>query len=351
MSQLKKSLNKVGQPRGSIIYTGFNTSQEISIELIKYNQEQSKKIKISSIEDLSLYNNNDFKWISICGLNNAETIKRIGEKFKISSRVLEDVLNVGSRPKVEFYDDYLILILKVFFYDKSEMKVKQEQVSFILFDDILVSFQEFDNNVFDTVKYRIEENKGLLRKKGVDYLLYYLVDTVVDEYFTLLGSIEEKIENIEDSIINSSRKEQLQEIYKIRKDMLILKTSIWPLENIIYSIIKEESSIKDGTKDYFKYISDHLIQIMEFIGIYREMILGMFDIYLSNTSNRMNQIMTTLTVFSTIFIPLTFLTGIYGMNFRYMPELNFKWSYPIFWLICLANILFLYKYFKNRNWI
>ncbi|KNF08636.1 magnesium and cobalt transport protein CorA [Gottschalkia purinilytica] len=350
MKQARKHLKKVGYPSGTILYTGNDLDKEVEIELITYSKEKSSIKNIKSLDEMD-FSSDDLKWINIRGLHDIDLIKKIGDIFKISNLTLENITHIAERPKVEFYNNYMFLTLKTLFFDEDNIEIIQKQVSFILMHNTLITFQEDKNNTFDMAKKRICENEGLIAKKNIDYLLYFLIDGVVDEYFVALSKIEEKIEDIEESIVGNSQKYELQEVYKLRKGLVIFKALTWPLEDTIYDILNEDSIISEDTKKYLKDVRDHLIQITELVTFYREMILGIFDIHLSNTSNKMNQIMTTLTVFSTIFIPLTFLTGIYGMNFKYMPELYLKWSYPLFWILCLGIIFGMYRFFKNKDWM
>ncbi|RKD28753.1 magnesium/cobalt transporter CorA [Thermohalobacter berrensis] len=350
MGLLYKNLKKVGKPPGAIIYTGEDKSRPIKMEVIYYNENQISKEVVSSLDSInweSSYN----KWINIYGLNDTELIKEIGSKNNISSLILEDIAHIGQRPKIEFYDNYIFIVLKMLSFDNKRMKIQHEQISFILLPDTLITFQEVEGDVFDPVRKRIFQSKGLIKKKGVDYLLYCLIDSIVDQNFILLDQIEEKIEIIEEDIINNQSKKLLENIYKLRKELLILKSSVWPVKDIIYNLLKEDSVINDDTKEYLKDVNDHLIQIMDFIIIYREMISSLFDTHLSHTSNKMNQIMTMLTIFSAIFIPLTFLAGVYGMNFQYIPELSYRWSYPIFWFICIVTVVSMYTFFKYKKWL
>lgn len=350
MSQLRKSLRRVGKPPGSIDYTGDRTTKTTKIEIITYQGEKAEHVYLESLDKLQ-WESEEAKWINIYGVNNSGLIREIGNKGGINSLVLEDIVHMGQRPKVEIYDDYIFLVLKMLSFDKENMKIQQEQISFILLPNMLITFQEFEGDVFDSIRKRIKENKGAIRKKDVDYLLYSIIDAIVDEHFILLNNIEEEIEEIEEKIINSKDQDILQDIYKLRKELVVLKTSVWPIKDIINELIKEEKYINEDTKNYLKDVNDHVMQIMDFIIIYREMISGILDTHLSNASNRMNQIMTTLTIFSAIFIPLTFLAGIYGMNFEYIPELSYRYGYPIFWIICFIVAMGMYKIFKYKKWL
>lgn len=348
---IENQRSKIGELPGSITYTGDDSSREIDIELISYDSDSFTSEKLSSIGELELEDDGKFKWVKIVGLNNSEIIKEIGEKLELNNLILEDIVNVDHTAKVEFHNNCLFLISKALLFDEEEMCIKIEHVSFVLYDKILISFQEYENDVFDYRYQVLKEGINLLRKRKVDYLLYSLVDSIVDEYFLVIEKIEYKMEELETDVIEETDKQHITEVYKLRKEMSVLKRIVWPVEGAIKVIIREEDRIDKENIKYFREINDNLIQLMDFINMDRELILGIFDLYLSNNDNKMNKTMQTLTVVATIFTPMTFLTGVYGMNFQYMPELSFKYSYPIFWIIAIINVSVLYRYYKNKGWI
>lgn len=343
--------SKVGELPGSITYTGENISDKIKIELITYDAGNFEKVEIYDIDNLDLKKNNKLKWLKVIGLNNTKIIKKLGEKLELNDLILEDIVNTNHTPKVEFHNKCLFLILKILYFNKKEMCVNIEHVSFLLFDDLVVSFQEYENNVFDYREKILKEGISVIRKRDIDYLLYSLVDSVIDEYFLVIEVMEEMIEELEIDILDNYNKENIYTVYNLRKGLSSLKRIIWPIEGAIKLIIREEDRIDEKNIKYFKEINDNLIQLMDFINMDREVILGIFDLYLSNNDNKMNKAMQTLTVVATIFTPMTFITGVYGMNFDYMPELRFKWSYPIFWIVAITNIVILYRYYKKKGWI
>lgn len=348
---IENQKSKIGQLPGSITYTGKDTSTEISLELITYDEDSFNHKKLNSIDELDLTDDGKLKWIKVVGLNNTEIITQIGEKLGLNELILEDVVNVEHAPKVEFDSNCLFLILKILAFDNDKLELNIEHVSFVMFEHILVSFQEYENDVFDYREKIISEHNSLIRKRKIDYLLYSLVDSIVDEYFIVIENIEEKMEELEIYIINDREEEHLYTVYKIRKEMSKLKRLVWPVEGALRIIIRENDGIDDDSLKYFKEINDNLIQLMDFINMDRDLILGIFDLYLSNNGNRMNKAMQTLTVVATIFTPMTFLTGVYGMNFKYMPEHYHKAAYPIFWIVAILNMTILYRYYKRKGWI
>lgn len=345
-----KNLNKIGSPPGSLVYTGKECLANISINHIKFNSNYFENISLETIKE-NLIDFSYINWIKILGLSDVQKIKEINNIINIDKLTLEDILNVGQRPKIEIHNDYIFLVFKILSFDEKAFKLKEEQLSFILTKNILITFQESKNDVFKNILKRIEQNIGSIRKNKADYLLYAIIDSIVDINFNILNIIEEKIEITEESIIDNQDTNIINEIYKLRKELLLLKTSIWPLKEILYQLKEAQAFVSSNTSKYIKDVIDHIVSIMDFVTIYREMINSMFESHQTNVSNKMNQIMTTLTIFSAVFIPLTFLAGIYGMNFEHIPELSFKYSYPVFLCICVLVAFSMIRFFKHKKWI
>lgn len=349
---IKSRKKKIGSAPGTLIHIGEHVSEDIRIDLIEYNQDHFNKTSISNIEEAFHQNiEHSIRWLDIDGLYDINLVKKIGENFKIHPLILEDILNTGQHPKIDLENDYIYIVLKMLYYDKSTKEIKSEQVSFVLFKDCLISFQEFPGDVFDDIRNRLENNKNNIRAKGSDYLLYSLIDAIVDSYFNIFENMGEVLDEIEDNLMNTPNKSLLSHIYDLKRDIIFLRNSIWPLREIVSSLIKDEHALfNEKTTIYLRDVYDHTVQIMSIVETYRDILSGMLDIYLSSMSNRTNEVMKVLTVFSTIFIPLSFLTGVYGMNFNYMPELSFKYGYPIFWGITIVLILYMINYFRKKNW-
>lgn len=342
---------KLGKLPGDITYTGYDASGEVSIEMITYDKDSFEDEELDSIEGVNLDEKEKLRWIKITGLSDTESIKQIGEKLELNDLILEDIVNTAHTPKVEFHNDFIFLVFKIITFDIINMKIKTEHTSFILFENLLVSFQEYENDVFDYREQTMREGTSLIRKRKIDYLLYSLTDAIVDEYFIVVADIEEKMEELEIDIMDEYDKEQIYTVYKLRKEMLKFKKLVWPIESTIKTIVREDDRVNEENVKYFREISDNLIQLMDFINMDRDIILGIFDLYLSNNGNKMNKTMQTLTVVATIFTPLTFLTGVYGMNFKYMPELDSKVAYSVFWIIVILNFAILYRYYRKKGWI
>jgi magnesium transporter len=348
---VKKSAKRAGESPGTLVYNGEHKTEKVDITLIEYNREFHEKTKLKKIEDCFDKRNKDsIKWVNIEGLHDISLIEKVGKEFKLHPLMLEDILNVTQRPKMDDYEDYLLVTLKMLYYNNK--RIVTEQVSFVLIDNYIFSFQEFEGDVFDQVRERIGAAKGNIRKQGADYLLYALIDAIVDSYFFILEQIGDISEDIEHKLMEEPQKEVLQAIYGLKREMIYLSSSIWPLREVVGNLTRTDSQlIKDNTRLYLRDVYDHIVQIIDIIESYRDIMTGMLDTYLSSISNKTNDVMKILTIFSTMFIPLTFLAGIYGMNFKYFPELDVPWAYPAFWVITIAIIIVMLVYFRRKKWL
>jgi magnesium transporter len=266
--------------------------------------------------------------------------------------VQEDIVNTEHRPKLEDFDAYLFVVLKMLRFDAGQASIHTEQVSLVLGSGFVLSFQEQEGDVFDDVRQWLRENKGRLRTMGADYLAYALLDAVVDSYFAILENLGEQIELLEEELINRPSPDTLSRIHHFKREMILLRKAIWPLREIIGGLQRVGSPlIQNGTAIFLRDIHDHTIQIMDTIETFRDVLSGLLDLYLSSISHRMNEVMKVLTIIATVFIPLTFVAGVYGMNFEYMPELHWRWSYPVLWLIMLGIAAGMMIYFRRRQWL
>jgi len=292
-------------------------------------------------------------WINVDGVHQVEIIEQLGHCFGLHPLVMEDILNTEQRPKMEVYGDYLYIVLKMLYGGGPDRQIEGEQVSLILGSNFVISFQEQkEGDVFNPVRERIRAGKGLIRKMGPDYLVYSLIDTIVDHYFLILERLGDKVELLEEELITQPTKETLQKIQTFRNEIAFVRRVVWPLREVVNSLGRRESSlIQETTEIYLRDVYDHTIQVMDSIETYRETISGMLDIYLSSLSHRLNSVMKVLTIIATIFMPLTFIAGIYGMNFEYMPELKWRWGYPFIWLVIVSIGVSMLVYFKKKKWI
>jgi magnesium transporter len=266
--------------------------------------------------------------------------------------VLEDILNTDARPKTEDYGAYLFIIVKVLSFDEMTNGILKEQVSIVLGRNFVLSFQERGGDVFDIIRDRIRTGKGRVRKMQADYLAYVLMDAIVDNYFVVLETLGEKVEDLEEALVNKPTREAAHTLHLLKREMISLRRAIWPLREVISLLQRSESPlIRQGTGIYLRDVYDHTIQVIDTVEAQRDMLSGMLDIYLTSVSNRMSEVMKVLTIISTIFIPLTFIAGVYGMNFEFMPELKWRYGYPLIWLVMLAIGVAMLIQFKRRKWL
>jgi magnesium transporter len=354
METSKKRGSKSGLAPGTLIHVGEKKAEKVVVRVLAYNSEKLIERELENVEEcLEFKNHPDLSfWINVDGLDRVDIIEKLGDCFNIHPLTLEDILNTRQRPKTEDYDSYIYSVLKMILLDPEKKEIIIDQISIIFGFNYILSFQEREGDVFDPVRERFENPSSRLRKSGVDYLAYSLIDAVVDNYFLILEHFGEEIEYLEEGLVTQPRPETLKTIQKYKRDLITLRKSVWPLRELINGLQRVESGlIKETTSIYLRDIYDHTIQVIDSVEELRDILSSMVDVYLSSLSYRMNDVMKVLTVIATIFIPLTFISGVYGMNFKYMPELNWRWGYPavMFGMILLAVSMFIY--FKKRKWV
>ncbi len=349
----KKQSPKAGLPPGSLLYVGDKKIEEVKITLVQYNEDKIEKEIVTNLKDCSFDEDmHGVKWLNIDGLHRTDLIDEIGKHFDIHFLVLEDILNTNQRPKMEDYEDYIFITLKMLFFNDVSKDITKEQVSIIMGKNYVISFQEKEYNVFSPVIERLKKSKGPFRCAGPDYLAYVLLDSIIDNYFITLEKVGDQLENLEQELISEPTQHTLEKIYRYKNEILFLSRSIRPLRELIIFLQKSVSPLIDEETDvYLKDLYDHAIRVIDIVESYRDMLTGMMDIYISRVSLKLNEIMKVLTIFASIFIPLTFIVGIYGMNFTYMPELEWKWSYPVLWIMMLSLFFFMLYYFKKKKWL
>lgn len=344
------NINTIGAPPGTLYYTG-EQSGAVRISLIEYNENEFFEEEFSDWDDcLKAIEPDMVKWINVEGIHNLELIEKIGKQFNIHPLTLEDIVHVDQRPKFEDYDHYTLSVMKMITYDA---EVHAEQLSIILMDNTVISFQEPQGgDAFDIIRNRLRQCKGRVRKLGADYLAYALMDAVVDCYFNAIERIGDRVEQIEEEIINHHNKDSLLTLYGLKREIIYLRKQVWPLRDMISNLIRSESKlITANTHIFLRDLQDHSTRIIDTVETYRDLLSGIMDIYLSSNANRMNEVMKVLTIMSSIFIPVTFIAGVYGMNFEYMPELKSPMGYVIVWAIMLSIMLGLAIYFKRKKWL
>ena len=350
---IKKRSKKAGLPPGTLIHIGEKRAETPKITVMDYDEAHFQEKEIRTIEECLLFKDiPTVTWFNIDGLHQVEILEKLGECYGFHPLVLEDILNTDQRPKMEDYGDYLYIVLRMLNYNDKRSEIDTEQISLILGPNFIFSFQEREGDVFDPVRERIRNGKGRIRKMGADYLAYTLLDSIVDNYFIIMEKLGEKIEYLEEKLVTHPIPETLQTIHQLKREMIFFRKAVWPLREVISGLERGElAMIKEPTRVYVRDVYDHTIQVIDTIETFRDMVSGMLDIYLSSVSNRLNAVMKVLTIIATIFMPLTFLAGIYGMNFKYMPELEWRWGYPMVWLIVVGISVFMLIYFKKKRWL
>ncbi|MDD5723633.1 MAG: magnesium/cobalt transporter CorA [Syntrophales bacterium] len=349
----KKMSHKTGLPPGTLVHVGERKAEEIKITIMDYDQTAFQEKQVQTVEECFPFKETPtVTWINIDGLHEVAVTEKIGKYFGLHPLIQEDILHTGQRPKMEDFDTYILIILKMLHFDDEASTVKTEQISIILGSNFVISFQEMEGDVFDPLRERIRTGKGRIRRMGADYLAYALLDSVVDHYFILLEKCGERIELLEEELALDPKPEILQAIHNLKQEIIFLRKSVWPLREVISGLERIESSlIHDDISMYLRDLYDHTIQVIDSVETYQDILSGMIDLYLSSVSNKMNEVMKVLTIFASIFIPLTFMAGVYGMNFEFMPELKVKWAYPALWgaMITVAGSLLIF--FKRKKWL
>jgi magnesium transporter len=344
---------QAGLPPGELVHIGEVKLEETRISLLDYSEQQVQEKGIATLDNcVPPAEDSTVRWINVDGLHQIDVLEGIGALLGLHPLVLEDILNTGQRPKVEDYGDYLFFVLKMLHLANGGDEILEEQISLVLGDAFVASFQERTGDVFQPVRERITTDRGRVRKMGADYLAYCLLDLIIDNYFVVLEGMGDRIELLEEEVVANPDPQTVHAIHDLKRELILLRRSVWPLREVIGRLQREESPlIRDSTEIYLRDVYDHTIQVIDTVETFRDLLSGMLDIYLSSVSNRMNEVMKVLTIIATIFIPLTLVAGIYGMNFQYMPELAWRWGYPSVWVVMLAIGAFMVAYFRRKRWL
>lgn len=350
---VSKRSEKAGLSPGSPVYVGKKKVEQVKISIIDYDAQNFEIREVKTVEECYPFRDTStVTWINVGGLHEIPIVEKLGQCYGLHPLIVEDILNTEQRPKMDIFDDYIFMVLRMHLCADDSHKIDSEQVSIILGANFVITFQEKEGDIFDGVRHRIGNNIGRIRKAGSDYLAYALLDALVDSYFNVLENIDEEIEEIEEELVTSPTLETSRKIHFLRKEMILFRKSVWPLRETISLLQRTETPLlKDTTSVYLRDLYDHTIQVIDTAETLRDMVSGMLDIYLTGISNRLNEIMKFLTLFASIFIPLTFIVGIYGMNFDYMPELKWKWGYFAILLVMLLIGLSLLFYFRKKRWL
>jgi magnesium transporter len=341
----------IGAPPGTMIYNGEQTDSRVKITLIEFNETDFFEQDFYDLSECLDHVKDDMtKWINVEGVHNIALVEKIGKLYDLHPLTLEDIVHIDQRPKFEEYDHYILTIMKMILYEEA---VHAEQLSIVLLKNTVISFQEPDGgDAFNIIRERLGQCKGRVRKLGADYLFYALMDAVVDYYFNALEKIGDKIEKIEEEIINHPKRESLIELYGLKREVIYLRKQVWPLRDMLNNLLRSESEfITANTQLFFRDLQDHTTRVIDTVETYRDLLSGIMDIYLSTNANKMNEVMKVLTIMSSIFIPVTFIAGVYGMNFEFMPELKSRYGYATIWLVMVGVIGGMIFYFKKKKWL
>jgi len=340
-----------GEVPGTVEYVGKKRTKPIKITVLDYD-EKSYEEKEISIKDFAKYTTaSRVSWINVYGVYDTKTVQAIGDAFGIHQLSLEDISNTTQRPTFEEHEKYLFMILKMLYLDENQ-EVIIEQVSLVVGDNWIISFQETETGVLEPLRNQIRQSKGRIRKLKNDYLTFSIIDSIVDNYFKIIEITGEKVEIIEEQVMNNPNPKVQESIYRLKRRLIYLKKSVWPMREVISRIAQADHKVLNRkTRVYFRDTYDHIVQVIDGLESLREIVSGIMDLYLSSISNKMNEVMKMLTVFASIFIPLTFVAGIYGMNFEYMPELSWEWGYAGFWIFIVLLTSSLLFYFKKKKWL
>ncbi len=351
---VRRQRKKPGLPPGTIVHTGEQKVEVVRISAFDFAGEKCTEIK--DVEDitsvLDLRDSPTVTWVNIDGLHDTDLIEKIGLHYGFHPLVLEDVVHVGQRPKLEEYDDYLYLVLYQLEWRGEDAMVTEEQVSMIIGPNYVFSFQERPGDDFETVRERLRQSRGKARHRGADYLAYQLIDATVDNYFTILDRIGQVTEQVELEVLGSPTPQTMHRLHQIKRELLVVRRAIWPLRDVLAGLMRTESElVTEGTRVYLRDVHDHAVRVVDMVETLRDVVGGMIEIYLAQVTIRTNEVMKVLTMMASVFIPLTFIVGVYGMNFDFMPELNVWWGYPAVWAVMIAATAGILIWFRRQRWL
>ena len=350
---IKKQAAEPGKPPGSLIFVGNQKMEKARIRSIDYSTEHCEEHELNSIQELGPFKEStNPTWINIDGLHDIELIRELGLHFDLHPLLLDSILDTGSRPQIQEYDNTILIIVKML-YLKDNIFVRSEQFSIVLGENFLITFQEVEGDVFEPVRRRLRSQKGRIRARGLDYLSYAILDTIVGHYTSIVESVGRNIEEVEEEVLSRPSKELLETLYMYKRELNFLEKVVRPGRDCIYNFAKLESDLVDvdSTQPFLKDLLSNVTHAVEVSTTYREILSDQLNIYHTNVAARLNDILRVLTIFSVIFIPLTFIAGVYGTNFKYLPELEYTFAYPLFWLVLLLTAGGMTYYFKRKKWL
>ena len=350
---LRMASHKAGLPPGTLVHLGEKRVAESSIRVIDYNEQALREHTVTDVATCrTLLDPTTVSWLNFTGLHDVDRLQQLGDVFKIHPLVLEDIVNTGQRPKIEDLGEFIFIVVRMLYRHPSDKEIVSEQVSFVIGRGYVLTFQEIEGDVFGIIRDRIHAARGRIRAMGPDYLAYALIDAIVDNYFVVLEEISEAIEDLQEQVFHHSDPSTLRQLHRLRSEMIFIRKALWPMREVISVLEKNDGAlIAAATRPYLRDVYEHTVQVIDTIETMRDMLTAALEIYMSSASNRMNQIMQVLTVIATIFIPLTFIAGVYGMNFDVMPELKWRYGYAGVWAVMIAVALFMLRFFRRRRWL
>lgn len=351
---LRKRSKKAGLPPGSLVHVSDIVRPKINISIMDYDRISLHEKQDISIEECleHMQNASTTTWINIRGINDPKVLESIGQSLGLHALLLEDVMSAGQRSKLDDYKDYIFIVVRMLFNNTASDSIQDQQVSFVLGPNYLISFLEDSVDIFEPIRERLRSSKKRIRSMGADYLCYTMIDAIVDQYFVILEAVDKNLEVLEESLIHNHTPETMGKIQRLKREIVILRKSVWPMREVINNFRRLETPlISESTQLYLHDVYDHTIQAIDTIESFRDIASGMLDVYLSSISQHMNEIMKVLTIVATIFVPLTFIASLYGMNFDNMPELHWKWGYPVTLSIMAIVALTMIYYFRRKRWI
>lgn len=353
ISLIGKKSQKAGLPPGTLIHVGERKLPKTALTLIRYNRESLRETAPPDIGTLKkTIQGNHVNWLRVRGIHDADTIENIGKQFAIHPLTLEDILDTNHRPKIDIYESYIFILAKKIHLNSEDGNINTEQISIVLTGNTVITFTESDDQIFDGIILRLANTAFKIRTEGPDYCAYALLDIIVDNYFATLESLSDTIEEMEQSLIKNPARNTLERILKYRNDVILLRKLIWPLREIVSRLTRGESPlVSKSTSLYMKDISDHLIHILDTVSTFHDILSGMLEMHLSSVNNRMSEVMKVLTVITTTFIPLSFIAGLYGMNFRQMPGLEWKYGYLAIIVLMALVAIGMIIFFKRKKWL
>ncbi|MFI0434121.1 MAG: magnesium/cobalt transporter CorA [Parachlamydiaceae bacterium] len=348
-----KKIRPAGLPPGSLLYTGSSGGKKIRLSIFEYGEDKWKEKKDASVEEcLQHINMPTMTWIQVHGVFDPDTVASIGKTFKLHALFIEDIVSTGQRPKLDVFDNQVFIVARSLQYEPTSQALKDEQISIVFGNNYLITFLEGNEDIFKPIEDRLRQGSNRIRKQGSDFLAYALLDTIVDYYFVVLEKVDISLDSLEEELITFPKANTLQKVQHAKREMIILRKAIWPMRDVINRLAHLDDHLVDSTtKIYLQDVHDHTVQTIDIIESFRDVVGGMIDIYLSNINIRTNDIMKVLTIVSTIFVPLTFISSLYGMNFEHMPELHTQWGYPLVVCTMGATAISMLIFFRRRKWI